>query len=569
MICESIDINLFNKDNLKLLKHCDNDNYYILHIEYNTYPLKLVTDFNTYCYISSAIDIIGLDKFNLNISFKNKNIYTIIEEINKNILVDNIIKEQQYDPFHFLLNNIDKYDKTNIDYSELLKLFSNNINLNSTKVNSIDNLSPKQIIKLLINEIKKINTNKNYKHYITIDKDNLFSLIVNLEFENKVELKLIVDPNLYPIIPPKIEYVKPNIKFELLYSINNLDILMLKNWSPIINLEYLITNLANKLEPIIKNYIIEDKVNYNEFENEIIKLTILLKDPIDNKIKFDIPIPKQTNINKGYWKSGTGYGSANDNDNWNIEKYIKEKEDENNKLNNILIKFNNLINETNIESINGSILESYLLNQSKGLTILELDKNKQLYSNIFDILLNIIKLSVSQNFINVIYDNIKIISDEINEIFNSDHFLFKLYDISILYQKKYKEISKEIIISDNIKENYCEIMKLHQFANFEIPNYHKFSKNIDKLNQSAVMRVLSEISSFKSGLPLNWESSIWVRVSKTNFNIFSFIISGPKDTPYENGLFEFHAYFPIDYPNSVPQVVINTTDHGKVRFNPN
>ena len=29
-----------------------------------------------------------------------------------------------------------------------------------------------------------------------------------------------------------------------------------------------------------------------------IKLTILLKDPIDNKIKFDIPIPKQTNINK-------------------------------------------------------------------------------------------------------------------------------------------------------------------------------------------------------------------------------------------------------------------------------
>jgi ubiquitin-protein ligase len=34
-------------------------------------------------------------------------------------------------------------------------------------------------------------------------------------------------------------------------------------------------------------------------------------------------------------------------------------------------------------------------------------------------------------------------------------------------------------------------------------------------------------------------------------------------------LFEFHAYFPIDYPNSVPEVVIHTTDNGKVRFNPN
>jgi baculoviral IAP repeat-containing protein 6 len=89
------------------------------------------------------------------------------------------------------------------------------------------------------------------------------------------------------------------------------------------------------------------------------------------------------------------------------------------------------------------------------------------------------------------------------------------------------------------------------------------------MNQSAIMRTISEISSFKSGLPLNWESSIWVRVSKTNFNIFSFLISGPKDTPYENGLFEFDAYFPVDYPNNVPEVIIHTTDNGKVRFNPN
>lgn len=548
-----------------------NENNTKLHIGFNDYPIELITDFDTFCYASSPVDNIGLEKFNLKISLKNKDIQNIIDVLNETIQNNEKENIKSNDPFHFISHNSNKYDKTNLDYSELLKLFSTNLPKN---VNKIDNflLSPKQILQLLVNEIKKINTNKYYKHYITIDKNNIFSLIVNLEFENKVELRLTVDPELYPIVPPKLEYIKPNIKFELLFSINNLDILMLKNWSPTINLEYLITNLANRLEPIIKDYLIPNEIIVNELEHEMINLAVLLKDSIDNKIKFDIPIPKQNKINKGYWKSGTGYGSGNDSNNWSIEKYIKEKEYENIKLNEILININKLLDKSNLELINGSIFESYILNQTKGLTMLELDKNNNLYNNIFDILLNIIGLPISQNFINSIYDNIKNISEEIHEIIkdsNIEQYLLKLYNLSNLYQSKYKETIKEIVISSDIKEKYCEIMKNLQFANFEIPEYHQYSNNTQKINQSAIMRVLSEISSFKSGLPLNWESSIWVRVSKTNFNIFSFLISGPKDTPYENGLFEFHAYFPVDYPNSVPQVIIHTTNNGKVRFNPN
>ena len=37
----------------------------------------------------------------------------------------------------------------------------------------------------------------------------------------------------------------------------------------------------------------------------------------------------------------------------------------------------------------------------------------------------------------------------------------------------------------------------------------------------------------------------------------------------ENGLFEFHAYFPPTYPNEVPRVLLKTTGNGTVRFNPN
>jgi baculoviral IAP repeat-containing protein 6 len=112
-------------------------------------------------------------------------------------------------------------------------------------------------------------------------------------------------------------------------------------------------------------------------------------------------------------------------------------------------------------------------------------------------------------------------------------------------------------------------MKKLQFDTFDIPTNHQYIKETTKPEQKALTRILTEISSFKKCLPLNWESTIWVRISKTNLNIFSFLISGPKDTPYENGLFEFHAYFPIDYPNHVPQVLLNTTGNGTVRFNPN
>lgn len=47
------------------------------------------------------------------------------------------------------------------------------------------------------------------------------------------------------------------------------------------------------------------------------------------------------------------------------------------------------------------------------------------------------------------------------------------------------------------------------------------------------------------------------------------LITGPSDTPYANGCFEFDVYFPQDYPNSPPQVNLETTGNRSVRFNPN
>ena len=47
------------------------------------------------------------------------------------------------------------------------------------------------------------------------------------------------------------------------------------------------------------------------------------------------------------------------------------------------------------------------------------------------------------------------------------------------------------------------------------------------------------------------------------------IIVGPEDTPYAYGFFYFILDFPNTYPHVPPRVILQTTDCGKVRFNPN
>ena len=46
------------------------------------------------------------------------------------------------------------------------------------------------------------------------------------------------------------------------------------------------------------------------------------------------------------------------------------------------------------------------------------------------------------------------------------------------------------------------------------------------------------------------------------------MIFGPKDTPYENGVYFFNFKFPYNYPYQPPKLEY-LTNNGKTRFNPN
>lgn len=93
--------------------------------------------------------------------------------------------------------------------------------------------------------------------------------------------------------------------------------------------------------------------------------------------------------------------------------------------------------------------------------------------------------------------------------------------------------------------------------------------NTGEHNKKRMMYITKEIASLSTSLPLEWESSIHVRVDSSRMDLLKALIVGPKGTPYQNGVFVFDIYLPPDYPQVPPMVTFLTTGCGTVLFNPN
>nr|KAG5700866.1 hypothetical protein BaRGS_012273 [Batillaria attramentaria] len=106
---------------------------------------------------------------------------------------------------------------------------------------------------------------------------------------------------------------------------------------------------------------------------------------------------------------------------------------------------------------------------------------------------------------------------------------------------------------------------------FNIP--HHFESNVKASgafnNPARTRRLAQEAVTLSTSLPLSYNSSVFVRCDEERLDIMKVLITGPSDTPYANGAFEFDVYFPQDYPNSPPYINLETTGNHTVRFNPN
>merc|ERR1719261_2151863 len=100
---------------------------------------------------------------------------------------------------------------------------------------------------------------------------------------------------------------------------------------------------------------------------------------------------------------------------------------------------------------------------------------------------------------------------------------------------------------------------------------YAFTKNYREASMApkSMRRIMLEISSLSTSLPIHRGSSIFVRVDESRPDVLKVLITGPDSTPYKNGCYEFDMFIPDSYPQKPRLVKFITTRGGTFRFNPN
>ena len=405
--------------------------------------------------------------------------------------------------------------------------------------------NPTNIFKMISNEIISINTNMDHLHSIKPEDDNIYNLIVKLKFKdndnkkifdtlnekygyNYLEFKLIIDPFMYPFLPPKIEYKIPKISHLLLYSLNNLSVLKLKNWNPTISIESLLTDIHENLlkKDLLKDNIIIDselnskEISFNQLDMNLVKLSNLSGEEISNKINFEFNSSKINYSKKGkqkYFAKGTGYG-YDGTSTWDIESYLKEQEQESENISIILSDIASNISEKYDMSdvISNSVLLNFICNKFRGTTLLEIEKNYKIYESIIKILNTEYfqnKDNFSQETIDKIGKVLKPISDDISNMLKMKldnkklEVFLKINSVAEFWIQNLSDELKTGSTDDDYEKKFENEMKEIQVVKFDekISEFY-YSEKINSIEYTGetCLRIVNEWSTFKN-LPIYWD----------------------------------------------------------------
>lgn len=95
--------------------------------------------------------------------------------------------------------------------------------------------------------------------------------------------------------------------------------------------------------------------------------------------------------------------------------------------------------------------------------------------------------------------------------------------------------------------------------------FEVLTKSIQVSPKGRMKRLINDVNILRSSLP----EGIFVRHASSRLDVMKAMIIGPRGTPYENGMFEFDIFCPVNFPQSPPHMRLKTTGQGQVRFNPN
>ncbi len=526
-------------------------------------------------------------------------------------LISNI--ENDIDEIRIIYNNINnKIDEYNSLESVILDIYYKFKTLEQEKKsqNEFTNMIKKnlKIFEKELDEKKEKYINENDHTH----KSKIFSLRTNLEMLRDQILKLHADPKFnvqidnFPqiqIILGKFTFINSsNLIVEINMNIKRLNLLLespkikitsnkilkdniikviteLKPFSDnkFWSVKYSIFETVQNIHNMINTY---GEIEYEfstEFEQTINELEYLVS--IKNKnisdvkllelfdkdllLKSNDELNKKTSNNKTYWKQGTGYGHDGTTT-WDIDNYIKNL---NEKKNKILSHYDKLILNLSLKNKD--------VNEFKNL-------DKKILNQIILLLINyfqneeITKSNVSL-LDKLIFDNYDVF--ESAENFNQ---LLKLIQTYIdendmmcsLINTKLIETKNSVLLNDlpktnnDVKKNiFTEMFEQDIFKMYPEEFTKFYYEQTTYMNSDILTRLKKEFNIIKKSIVANQEASIFFWVEKNKLDRMRFIVSGPSNTPYDQGLYIFDMTLSKEYPMKPP--LVHFSNNGGVRFNPN
>lgn len=331
------------------------------------------------------------------------------------------------------------------------------------------------------------------------------------------------------------------------------------------------------------------------------------------------------------WAKGTGYGFSGLHS-WDIENYLRAQREKDNETLVVLEELEGAISKADATykdedlqqglygTVEGSclvpFLEQYLSNES----LLDMARHMALYEALFGVVRALVKCAylrgvlarlVGQSPSRVVMHLLEQRAKQCRTLLKSvdgagvqavddtklARIVVAVWELVLPHREQLDAMSRETealekrLAGDSettthahtgdgaIERQYTEALAPLQFDEHDMsgggkalyPGFH-FADMIAQEKQIArekTLRAAQEQSSLSTSLPLSLSSSVFVRVDSSRIDTLRALISGPDDTPYQNGCFLFDIFLPSSYPHRAPVVNLETTGNGSVRFNPN
>lgn len=439
---------------------------------------------------------------------------------------------------------------------------------------------------------------------------------------NGITIEFVFHDTLYPNYPPQVRVIRPHLSNSLMHKLANTNMLKLDYWTPTrTNLQ-----IINRLSELIdKNAVIYVDTDMNDvkkypdgayltLEAHLLKLAssvnLVDTEDIDDK-KYELTNGAKTQIIEkakqrtgSAWVAGTGYGHSGS-ASWDVDKYLRSQEERDAQVKGLLSKIIIDIQDAKegpeviYKTIQHSLLIQYVISMLDGVTLLEMSKHQSVYKLIFDLLSNIANEhgiflfdTKLKNTGSTLYDLIDSLNTtamyaiKLNKTdTEKDEFATAIVGLHSMMKDCYDDYSKRMAQFERKKNTmpssttiekpehklYKEKLELMKFDMVKISGTNfKYQTELDAnrhVKTTYDKRLVQEFTALQQSLPVCYDASVFVRTDENSISAIRALMTGPKDTPYENGCFIFDTYITTAFPNEPPKTWYMNT--GGVRFNPN